>query len=126
MKAFLTALLAAALCAEQASSLFCYTCDNEHTIANCLKTSKCDDSEKYCVTTYSPAGYGKDTGYRMTKKCSADCPETNVNFDVAGYSTKCCSTSLCNYDGANSIKISYAVMFLGVVASLICVIKAGL
>lgn len=69
---------------------------------------------------------GKDMGHRITKKCSVDCPETNVNFGVAAYSTKCCSTSLCNFSGANSIKISYAVMLLGVVASLICVIKAGL
>lgn len=69
---------------------------------------------------------GKDMGHRITKKCSADCPETNVNFGVAAYSTKCCSTSLCNFSGANSIKMSYTMMFLGVVASLICVIKAGL
>lgn len=69
---------------------------------------------------------GKDMGYRITKKCSVDCPETNVNFGVAAYSTKCCSTSLCNFSGANSIKISYAVMFLGTVASLIYVIRAGL
>ncbi|XP_005235857.1 lymphocyte antigen 6E-like [Falco biarmicus] len=126
MKTFLIALLVTALCAERASSLFCYTCDNEHSNWNCLKTYKCEDHEKYCVTTYSSAGFGKDIGHRITKKCSVDCPETNVNFGMAAYSTKCCSTSLCNFSGANSIKISYAVMFLGVVASLICVIRAGL
>ncbi|NXF74449.1 LY6E protein, partial [Sclerurus mexicanus] len=109
-----------------ASSLFCYTCDNEHSNWNCLKTYKCEDHEKYCTTTYSSAGFGKDMGHRITKKCSADCPETNVNFGVAAFSTKCCSTSLCNFSGANSIKTSYAVMLLGVVASLICVIRAGL
>lgn len=69
---------------------------------------------------------GKDMGYRMTKKCSTECPETNVNLGVAAFSTKCCSTSLCNFSGANSIKMSYTMMFLGVVASLMCVIKAGL
>ncbi|NXE54327.1 LY6E protein, partial [Casuarius casuarius] len=109
-----------------ASSLFCYTCENEHSNWNCLKTYKCDDNEKYCMTTYSSAGLGKDTGYRITKKCSADCPETNLNFGVASISTKCCSTSLCNFSGANSVKISYAVMVLGIVASFICVIRAGL
>ncbi|NXI74457.1 LY6E protein, partial [Anseranas semipalmata] len=108
-----------------ASSLFCYTCENEHSNWNCLKTYKCEDHEKYCITTYSSAGFGKDTGYRITKKCSADCPETNMNFGVAAISTKCCGTSLCNFSGANSVKISYAVMLLGIVASLICVIKAG-
>lgn len=69
---------------------------------------------------------GKDAGHRITKKCAADCPEANINLGVAAYSTKCCSTSLCNFSGANSIKISYTVMFLGIVASLICIAKAGL
>ncbi|NXG64103.1 LY6E protein, partial [Hemiprocne comata] len=108
------------------SSLFCYVCDNEHSNWNCLKTYRCDDNVKYCMTTYSTAGLGKDVGHRITKKCSADCSETNVNFGVAAYSTKCCDFSLCNFSGANSIKISYAAMFLGVVASLVGVIRAGL
>lgn len=49
-----------------------------------------------------------------------------MNFGVAAISTKCCGTSLCNFSGANSVKISYAVMLLGIVASLVCVIRAGL
>ncbi|XP_009898231.1 lymphocyte antigen 6E [Dryobates pubescens] len=126
MKPFLVALLVTILCAKQAYSLFCYTCDNEHSNWNCLNTYRCEDHEKYCTTTYSSVGLGKDAGHRITKKCSADCPETNVNFGVAAYSTKCCSTSLCNFSGANSIKISYAAMLLGIVASLICVVRAGL
>uniref|UniRef100_A0A8C2TDZ6 Lymphocyte antigen 6E-like n=2 Tax=Coturnix japonica TaxID=93934 RepID=A0A8C2TDZ6_COTJA len=126
MKALLVALLVAVLCAEQASSLFCYTCENEHSNWNCLKTYKCEEHENYCTTTYSAAGFGKDMGYRITKKCSADCPETNTDFGVVAISTKCCKTSLCNFSGANSVKLSYAVMFLGTVASLICVIRAGL
>lgn len=69
---------------------------------------------------------GKDMGHRITKKCSVDCPETNVNFGVAAYSTKCCSTSLCNFSGANSIRINYAVVLLGMVGSLICVLRVGL
>uniref|UniRef100_A0A8C2TGP1 Lymphocyte antigen 6E-like n=1 Tax=Coturnix japonica TaxID=93934 RepID=A0A8C2TGP1_COTJA len=108
------------------SSLFCYTCENEHSNWNCLKTYKCEEHENYCTTTYSAAGFGKDMGYRITKKCSADCPETNTDFGVVAISTKCCKTSLCNFSGANSVKLSYAVMFLGTVASLICVIRAGL
>ncbi|KFO80106.1 Lymphocyte antigen 6E, partial [Cuculus canorus] len=108
-----------------ASSLFCYICENEHSNWNCLKTYKCEDHEKYCITTYTTAGLAKDGGHRITKKCSVDCPETNVNFGLAAYSTKCCTNSLCNFSGANSIKISYVAMFLGIVASLICVIKTG-
>lgn len=69
---------------------------------------------------------GKDVGHRITKKCSADCPETNVNFGMAAYSTKCCGTSLCNFSGANSIRINYAVVLLGILGSLICVLRVGL
>ncbi|XP_071409847.1 lymphocyte antigen 6E-like [Pithys albifrons albifrons] len=126
MKAFLVALLAAVLCAQPASSLFCYICENEHSNWNCLKSYKCDDHEHFCTTTYSSAGLGKDVGHRITKKCSAECPETNVNFGVAAFSTKCCTTSFCNFSGATSVKTSYAVMLLGIAASLICAIRAGL
>ncbi|KAJ7417697.1 Lymphocyte antigen 6E [Pitangus sulphuratus] len=125
MKALLVALLAAVLCAQPASSLFCYTCENEHSNWNCLKTYKCEDHEKFCTTTYSSAGIGKDVGHRITKKCSVDCPETNVNFGLAAFSTKCCSTSLCNFSGANSVRTSYAVMLLGIAASLVCAVRAG-
>uniref|UniRef100_A0A8C9L2H7 Lymphocyte antigen 6E-like n=1 Tax=Serinus canaria TaxID=9135 RepID=A0A8C9L2H7_SERCA len=111
---------------QLASSLFCYICDNEHSNWNCMKTYKCEDHEKYCTTTYSTAGFGKDVGHRITKKCSVDCPETNVNFGMAAYSTKCCSTSLCNFSGANSIRINYAVVLLGILGSLICVLRVGL
>ncbi|NXG53600.1 LY6E protein, partial [Psilopogon haemacephalus] len=109
-----------------AYSRFCYICENEHSNWNCLKSYKCEDHENYCMTTYSVVGLGKDAGHRITKKCSAECPKTNVNFGVAAYSTKCCETDWCNFSGANSIKTSYAVMFLGIVASLICVVRAGL
>ncbi|XP_066060079.1 lymphocyte antigen 6E-like [Chamaea fasciata] len=126
MKAFLVALLAAVLCAQQASSLFCYTCDNEHSNWNCMRTYKCEDHEKFCTTTYSTVGVGKDMGHRITKKCSADCPETNVNFGMAAYSTKCCSTSLCNFSGANSVRINYAVILLGIAGSLIYMLRVGL
>ncbi|NXX34506.1 LY6E protein, partial [Nicator chloris] len=109
-----------------ASSLFCYICENEHSNWNCMNTYKCDDAEKYCVTTYSTVGTGQDLRQRITKKCSESCPQTNVNFGVAAYSTNCCSTHLCNFSGANSIRINYAVILLGIVGSLICVLRAGL
>ncbi|NWH36273.1 LY6E protein, partial [Chloropsis hardwickii] len=108
-----------------ASSLFCYVCDNEHSNWNCLNRYKCEDHEKYCLTLYSTTGYGNNIGQRITKKCSVDCPETNVNFGVAAYSTKCCSTHLCNFSGANSIRINYAVILLGILGSLICVLRVG-
>uniref|UniRef100_A0A663LQS5 UPAR/Ly6 domain-containing protein n=1 Tax=Athene cunicularia TaxID=194338 RepID=A0A663LQS5_ATHCN len=111
---------------EGANALYCYTCDREQSNWRCLKAEKCSDKDEYCVTNVASVGIGKDTGHRITKKCSADCPDTNVNFGMAAFSTKCCGTSLCNFSGANSVKISYAVMFLGIVASLVCVIRAGL
>ncbi|NXY38410.1 LY6E protein, partial [Pomatorhinus ruficollis] len=109
-----------------ASSLFCYTCENEHSNWNCMKTYKCNDNEKFCVTTYSTTGTGKDVRQRISKKCSEDCPETNVDFGMAAYSTKCCATSLCNLSGANSVRINYAVILLGMAGSLIYMLRVGL
>lgn len=98
----------------------------QYTSSYCPLVSSCRRILNHTSPFLSILHPGKDIGHRITKKCSVDCPETNVDFGMAAYSTKCCSTSLCNFSGANSIKISYAVMFLGIVASLICVIRAGL
>ncbi|GAB0181254.1 lymphocyte antigen 6E-like [Grus japonensis] len=107
------------------SSLFCYTCDNEHSNWNCLKTYKCEDHEKYCTTTYSSAGLGKDRSQRITKKCSAFCPTIDLNIGIAGVATSCCETSLCNISGASSVKTSFTMIALGILASLACILRLG-
>ncbi|XP_039382176.1 lymphocyte antigen 6E-like isoform X2 [Mauremys reevesii] len=126
MKAFLCTLLAAVLCVEQAASFWCYTCTDEPSNWNCVKATKCADTDKYCLTTYASGGIGDKKGQRITKKCSPVCPQTNLNLGVAAISTSCCEHSLCNLSGASSVKTSYLVMATGILASLIYSLRTGL
>ncbi|XP_026517357.1 lymphocyte antigen 6E-like, partial [Terrapene carolina triunguis] len=108
------------------ASFWCYTCNDEPSNWNCLKGTKCADTDKYCLTIYASGGIGDKKGHRITKKCSPVCPQTNLNLGVAAISTSCCENSLCNISGASSVKTSYLVMATGILASLIHVLRTGL
>ncbi|CAM5115442.1 unnamed protein product, partial [Natator depressus] len=56
MKAFLFTLLAAVLCVERAASFSCYTCSDEPSNWNCIRPTKCADTDKYCLTIYATGG----------------------------------------------------------------------
>uniref|UniRef100_A0A8C4YG95 UPAR/Ly6 domain-containing protein n=1 Tax=Gopherus evgoodei TaxID=1825980 RepID=A0A8C4YG95_9SAUR len=105
------------------SSLKCFTCNDEPSNWNCIKITDCAENDKYCLTTYTKTGLGEKAEYRITKKCSAECPQTNWNVGIAAASTSCCQHSLCNISGASSVKSSYAVMATGILASLIYVLR---
>ncbi|XP_059579678.1 lymphocyte antigen 6E-like [Alligator mississippiensis] len=126
MKFLLVALVAAALWAKPADSLTCYVCDKEKSNWSCLKSQTCDKEDKYCVTTHSTVGLGKDKEPRISKYCSPLCPETNLNIGIASFSASCCESFLCNLSGASSVKTSYTVMAAGILASLLYVLRAGL
>ncbi|NXN92268.1 LY6E protein, partial [Rhinopomastus cyanomelas] len=108
-------------------SLSCFTCKDATSNLHCLSPSTCSDHEKYCLTTYSTSGYGKckDRSQRITKKCSAFCPTIDLNLGIAGIATSCCETSLCNFSGASSVKTSYTMIAVGVLASLACILRMG-
>ncbi|NXJ67728.1 LY6E protein, partial [Rostratula benghalensis] len=108
-------------------SLTCFSCKDAPSNIHCLGTTTCSDHEKYCLTTYSTTGLGKcnDRNQRITKKCSAFCPTIDLNIGIAGVATSCCETSLCNISGASSVKNSYTVIVLGVLASLACILRLG-
>ncbi|NXC73595.1 LY6E protein, partial [Anhinga anhinga] len=108
-------------------SLTCFTCKDASSNIHCLSITTCSDHEKYCLTTYSTTGFGKcnDRNRRITKKCSAFCPTIDLNIGIAGVATSCCETSLCNISGASSVKTSYTMIALGVLASLACILRLG-
>ncbi|XP_054673707.1 lymphocyte antigen 6E-like isoform X2 [Grus americana] len=106
-------------------SLICFTCKDADSNINCLSTTTCSEHEKYCLTTYSTTGLGKDRSQRITKKCSAFCPTIDLNIGIAGVATSCCETSLCNISGASSVKTSFTMIALGVLASLACILRLG-
>ncbi|CAM5107631.1 unnamed protein product, partial [Natator depressus] len=57
MKVVLAVLLAVILCAEQADSLWCFTCENQSSNWHCLKITKCSDADKHCLTTVGFVGF---------------------------------------------------------------------
>ncbi|NXL63869.1 LY6E protein, partial [Chordeiles acutipennis] len=101
-------------------SLTCFTCKDATSNLHCLSPTTCSDHEKYCLTTYSTTGLGNQ---RISKKCSAFCPTIDLNIGIAGVATSCCETSLCNISGASSVKTSYTMIALGVLASLACILR---
>ncbi|NXL33190.1 LY6E protein, partial [Glaucidium brasilianum] len=108
-------------------SLMCFTCQDASSNIECLKAATCSEHEKYCLTTYSTRGFGKcdNRNQRISKKCSAFCPTIDLNIGIAGVATSCCETSLCNISGASSVKTSYAMIALGLLASLACILRLG-
>ena len=126
MKASLLVVLVIALCTESAFSLRCFSCKDAPSNIHCFSTTTCADHEKYCLTTYSTKGLGDDRQQSITKKCAAFCPSIDLNIGIAGLATSCCQTSLCNISGASSVKISYTVIAVGVLASLACILRLGL
>ncbi|NXM63842.1 LY6E protein, partial [Illadopsis cleaveri] len=125
MKLFLLVVLGVALCMESAFSLTCFTCKDATSNLQCLSTNKCLENENYCLTTYSTTGTGDRQSQRITKRCSAVCPQIDLNIGIAGVATSCCETSLCNISGASSVKTSSTILTLGVLASLACILRMG-
>ncbi|KAJ6650691.1 hypothetical protein lerEdw1_004919 [Lerista edwardsae] len=126
MKPSMVALLVAIVCVERARSFSCYSCENEHSESNCIKTVQCAETDKYCFTTTRAAGPGANAGFLVNKGCSRVCADPKVNVSLDGGSTECCNVSLCNVSGATSVKTSTALMALGIVASLLCAFRSGL
>ncbi|NXM76485.1 LY6E protein, partial [Serilophus lunatus] len=108
-------------------SLTCFSCKDAPSNIHCLSTTKCSDNDKYCLTSYSTTGLGKcsDKKQHITKRCSAFCPTIDLNIGIGSIATSCCETSLCNISGASSVKTSYTIITLGVLASLTCILRMG-
>ncbi|XP_030409771.1 lymphocyte antigen 6E-like [Gopherus evgoodei] len=125
MKAFLLTLLVAVLCVEQAHSLVCFTCKDASSNWDCLASTTCQSDENYCVTTYFGAGIGGHSGQSISKGCASVCPSGGINIGIAATSVSCCSSFLCNISGATSVKVSYSVLAMAILASFVY-IRAGL
>ncbi|XP_053875316.1 lymphocyte antigen 6E-like [Malaclemys terrapin pileata] len=125
MKAFLLTLLVAVLCVEQAHSLVCFTCKDASSNWECLGSTICPSDENYCVTTYLGAGIGGHSKQSISKGCASICPSGGINIGIAAASVSCCSSFLCNISGATSVKVSYSVLAMAILASFVY-IRAGL
>ncbi|CAM5107646.1 unnamed protein product [Natator depressus] len=123
MKAFLVALLAAALCAEQGHSFMCYTCQGETSNKYCMKISMCAKEDKYCVTIKDVIDTGYKSKYRISKMCSPECPKLQGKTAAKVF---CCDKLLCNVNGTSSIETSYLMISMGILANFIYIFRSGL
>ncbi|XP_074841698.1 lymphocyte antigen 6E-like [Carettochelys insculpta] len=119
MKAVLLALLAAALCGGPAYALWCFACSDSSSNWGCLRPTVCPDDANYCVTTYLGAGIGARSGQSISKGCASVCPNAGINLGILAASVSCCNSFLCNISGASSVKVSYSVLAMAVLASLV-------
>ena len=78
------------------------------------------------VEFHSSSRQDNNASYRLNKKCVPTCTENFIDTGMGSVSTKCCESSLCNISGANSVKISSAVMALGTLASFLYIFRSGL
>ncbi|XP_044863548.1 lymphocyte antigen 6E-like [Mauremys mutica] len=129
MKAFLLTLLVAVLCSSLAHSLVCFTCKDASSNWDCLASTTCASDENYCVTMYLGAGIGGHSGQSISKGCASVCPSAapggGINIGIAAASVSCCSSFLCNTSGASSVKVTYLVLAMAILATFIY-IRAGL
>ncbi|CAM4493580.1 unnamed protein product [Lepidochelys kempii] len=123
MKAFLVALLAAALCAEQGHSFMCYTCQGETSNKYCMKISMCAKEDKYCVTIKDVIDAGYESKYRISKMCSPECPKMQGKTAAKVF---CCDKLLCNVNGTSSIETSHLMISMGILANFIYIFRSGL
>ncbi|XP_044864170.1 lymphocyte antigen 6E-like [Mauremys mutica] len=100
---------------NRAHSLVCFTCKDASSNWRCLAPTMCRSAENNCVTEYSILETGGHSGQSISKQCSVHCP--------GGVS--CCSFSFCNFSRASSVKVSYSVLAMVVLASFVYV-RAGL
>uniref|UniRef100_A0A8C3I1A9 Snake toxin/toxin-like domain-containing protein n=1 Tax=Chrysemys picta bellii TaxID=8478 RepID=A0A8C3I1A9_CHRPI len=73
----------------------------------------------------APVLSGGHSGQSISKGCASVCPNSGINIGIAAASVSCCSSSLCNISGATSVKVSYSVLAMAILASFFY-IRAGL
>uniref|UniRef100_A0A670I9N6 Lymphocyte antigen 6E-like n=1 Tax=Podarcis muralis TaxID=64176 RepID=A0A670I9N6_PODMU len=60
------------------------------------------------------AGYSSQS---ITKGCVPVCPQMGVNLGFVATSVSCCSSFLCNINGASSVKTNHLILAAGIAAS---------
>ncbi|KAL8181542.1 UNVERIFIED_CONTAM: hypothetical protein K2H54_005805 [Gekko kuhli] len=113
-------VVAAALCAKRASSLYCYKCNNERYHKDCQEV-KCSDTAVFCVTAWNEI---HDQDPLFSKWCSPTCPKAG-EIERVKRSVDCCQTNYCN-GGASSARGSYALLGAALLASCFYALRTGL
>nr|XP_035968654.1 prostate stem cell antigen isoform X3 [Halichoerus grypus] len=101
MKAVLLTLLAIGLALRPGTALQCFSCKAQVSNHDCQHVRNCTDSETYCWTEHIRA-VGIATV--ISKGCSSHCVEDSQNYYVGKKNITCCSTDLCNANGAHALQ----------------------
>uniref|UniRef100_A0A8C7A3F7 Lymphocyte antigen 6E-like n=1 Tax=Nothoprocta perdicaria TaxID=30464 RepID=A0A8C7A3F7_NOTPE len=124
MRTTLALLLTAVICVEQAYAFMCYVCQKEESNKNCLTISMCSKEDKYCVTVRNDIG---TSTLQKTLLSRIEVPVTGPGSQgQCLYNVTCCEKPLCNVNGASSKQNSYAVMSLGILATIAYIFTPGL
>ncbi|KAJ1194653.1 hypothetical protein NDU88_003941 [Pleurodeles waltl] len=97
----------------KATTLRCYTCDQETSNDKCQTISNCTVPNKICQTTVATSSSGTIT----SKNCASSCVPTNDEINGISFSISCCTTDLCNTNQAPCMKSSH--LSLGISACFI-------
>ncbi|XP_039225629.1 lymphocyte antigen 6E-like [Crotalus tigris] len=101
MKAYLVVLGLLLLLKNEVFPLTCFVCDNQRTNLWCLRFRECGKEEVFCVTAVASYKIGVITfKKRITKRCSAYCPDIQMELGFASFGTSCCQQSWCNIWGS--------------------------
>ncbi|XP_032729345.1 prostate stem cell antigen [Lontra canadensis] len=109
MKAVLLALLAVGLTLQPGSALRCYSCKDQASNHDCQHVQNCTNSETYCWTKRIRA---VDIVTIISKGCSSHCVEDAQNYYVGKKNVTCCSTDLCNANGAQALRPAAVTLVL--------------
>ncbi|XP_068094556.1 lymphocyte antigen 6E-like [Hyperolius riggenbachi] len=90
--------------------LQCYTCTSQSSNTNCLTPTNCSSTDTTCMTSVVAGGLGSLSGATITKSCTNVCVATGVNLVIFTSGTYCCNTTLCNVNGASSVKSTYTIL----------------
>ncbi|XP_075776127.1 ly6/PLAUR domain-containing protein 2-like [Pelodiscus sinensis] len=115
MKVLLVALLAGLVCVERALTLQCYTCKEPTDLSACTTVTNCSEKATACKTTVLSvdSGYPFFGNITVSKSCAETCVPSDPDGIGEAHPDSCCSTDLCNTDGAPGVRGS----ILGVTAA---------
>ncbi|XP_032271729.1 prostate stem cell antigen [Phoca vitulina] len=86
---------------EPGTALQCFSCKAQVSNHDCQHVRNCTDSETYCWTEHIRA-VGIATV--ISKGCSSHCVEDSQNYYMGKKNITCCSTDLCNANGAHALQ----------------------